>query len=296
MSLLELAAVDHEKIILQIEFPEKQKGFEVSWRNHVQSKLRGNRLARQLLKILRNNNSLTIKELSQLFEDSCPYLSFTKPTLLKHTRIFAKWLNAADLALLDKNNLILTCYDPETEIRERHLVLPKRRGTKTPQIQYTPVEGVAIRLCQAFQKGGGVDWTGQKKSTIFRALATLEDFGFIQRRTQLIKVLPKCFEFVSHPERRSSLFAEGALKLESFTKFIDILHAHKDKGNTLLALGFELREKLGASWKESTAEKTAKILLDWARHTKLAPGIFAQTRRGPLKGWKKKEDLQIPLF
>jgi len=296
MSLLELAHVDQKKIILQIELPENAQDFEVLWRNHVQSKLQGNRLARRLLKTLKNKKLLTIEELSRLLEDSCPYLSFPKQTLLKYTRIFAQWLNAADLARIDNKNLTLTYFDPETEIRERQLVLPKRRGTKTPQIQYAPVEDIAIRLWQALQRDGGVDWTGQKKSTIFRALATLEDFGFIQRSTQLIKVLPKCFEFVSHPKRRSSLFAEGALKLESFSKFIEILHAHKDNGNTLLALGLELRENLGTSWKESTAKKIAKILLDWARHTKLAPGVFARARRGPLRGWKKKEDGQIPLF
>ena len=296
MSLLELAKVDHNKIILEIELPEDPQDFEVAWRNHLQTKLQSNRLARRLIQILEEKNSLTIDEQSQLLETLCPYLSVSKQAWLTYARKFAKWLNAADLALLDNKKRILTRYNPETEIRERHLVLPKRHGTKTPQIQYSPIEDIAIRLCQALQEDGRVDWSGLKKNTIFRALATLEDFGFIQRKTQFIKVLPKCFEFISDPERRPGLFAEGALKLESFVEFIDILNTYKDKGNTLLALGLELREKLGVSWKESTAEKIAKILLDWARHTKLAPGVFAHVRRGPLKGWKKKKDLQIPLF
>jgi len=92
------------------------------------------------------------------------------------------------------------------------------------------------------------------------------------------------------------LFAEGALQMESFAAFLEILNSHKDKGQTLKALGLELCETLGAGWKESTAEKIAKIMLDWARHSQLAPGVFAQMRRGPIKGWKKKNDIQIPLF
>ena len=296
MSLLKLAKVDHAKIILEIELPDDRQDFELAWRNHVQSKLQGNRLSRRILKLLEEKGSLTIDELSQVIESECPYLSAPKQAWLKFARRFAKWLHAADLALLDNKKRILTRYNPATQIRERRLVLPQRHGTKTPQIQYSPIEDIAIRLCQALQEDGRVDWAGLKKSTIFRALATLEDFGFIQRKTQLIKVLPKCFEFVSNPERRPSLFAESALKLESYAAFIEILNSCKNTGNTLSGLGLELREKLGVSWKESTAEKIAKILLDWARHTKLAPGVFAHVRRGPLKGWKKKKDGQIPLF
>ena len=84
--------------------------------------------------------------------------------------------------------------------------------------------------------------------------------------------------------------------MNSFSSFIEILKAHQVKGNTLLTLGLELRDELGRKWEENTAKTIAKIMLDWARHTKLAPGVFAETRRGPIKGWKKKEDHQMTLF
>ena len=84
--------------------------------------------------------------------------------------------------------------------------------------------------------------------------------------------------------------------MPSFSIFIDILESHRFKGNTLLGLGLELKEKLGTNWKDSTAETIAQIMLDWARHAKLAPGVFARIRRGPIKGWKKKDDRQITLF
>ena len=296
MSVLELANVDDGKIILTVELPEDQQEFKTAWRNHLQAKLQGNRLVQRPLKQIEEQNSLTIPELPQLLQTLCPYLAVSKQAWLTYARLLAKWLNAADLALLDNQRRTLTRYNPATQIREHRLVLPQRRGTKTPQIQYSPVEEIAIRLCRALQQESPVDWTGLKKSTIFRALATLEDFGFIERKTQLINVLPKCLEFVSNPEKRPILFAEGALRLETFVEFIAILNAYKDKGNTLLALGLELRTKLGTAWQKSTAEKIAKILLDWARHTKLAPGVFVRVRRGPLKGWKKKESRQISLF
>jgi hypothetical protein len=37
-------------------------------------------------------------------------------------------------------------------------------------------------------------------------------------------------------------------------------------------------------------------MLDWARHAKLAPGVFTEIRKGPITGWKNKEDRQMSLF
>ena len=155
---------------------------------------------------------------------------------------------------------------------------------------------MAERLFQALQGDGRVDWTGFGKNTIFRALATLEDLGFIVRRAPLIKMLPRGQEFVQNRDKRPALFAEGALQMPSFSIFMELLESHRFKGNTLLGLGVELEEKLGTNWKESTAENSAKIMLDWARHAKLAPGVFARIRKGPIKGWKKKDDRQMVLF
>jgi hypothetical protein len=296
MKLLGLVKVVNDNIILKVHFPEPLKDFEIAWRRHIRDRLQRNRQVRRLLKALKDNHSLKMDQAASMLEVLCPYISSPRQAWLAHARCFAKWMDAADLALEDSKNRTLLRYDPATEIRERHLLLPKRSGRKTPQIQYSPVEGVAIRLVQALKKDTGVAWTGLKKSTIFRALATLEDLGFIERKTRLIKVLPKGFEFVANPDQRPRLFAESALQLKSFAAFLAILKSHQDKGRTLLALGLELRGKLGTNWVESTAETIAKIMMDWARHAKLAPGVFAQTRKGPLKGWKKKEDLQIPLF
>lgn len=296
LNLLELAKTDNDTIFLKVPFPETTKDFEVSWRRYLRSRLQNNRQVHKLLTALADNNSLTITEVSGMLETLCSYMSAPRQVWLTCARTLAQWMDAADLALLDSTNRMLIRYDPETEIREHHLLLPKRDGTRMPQIQYAPVESMATRLVQALQSDRSVDWTGFKKNTIFRALATLEDLGFIQRKIRLIKVLPEGFEFVSHPEKRPRLFARGALKLASFAAFIEILNARKNRSATLLALGLELRDKLGTNWKPGTAKTVAKIMLDWARHTKLAPGVFARARKGPIKGWKKKRDTQMPLF
>jgi hypothetical protein len=296
MDLTGLAKVINGKLTLQIKLPSELKRLEFFWRRYLQERFRDHRLIQELSNTLKAKNTLPIGDLAELFEVSCPYLSATKQAWTTYSNILARWMDAADLALLDRKNRRLIYFDPKTDIRERHLLLPKRRGAKTAHIQYSPVERIATRLVHALHGDGRVDWTGLSKHTIFRSLAVLEDLEFIVRRTTLIRVLPKGQEFVLNPEKRPRLFAEGALKMNAFSIFIQILNAHQNTGNTLLNLGLELQENLGRNWQQSTAETTAKIMLDWARHAKLAPGVFAETRKGPLKGWKTKEDRQIPLF
>ena len=296
MALLGLVEFINGKITLKDKFSKSPQENIVLLRKHLKNSLQGNRLVRLLLKTLEEKKRLATNEVSRFLETSCPFVSATKQAWLTHARIIVKWMDASDLAVFDHNNGSIIRFDPETEIRERHLLLPKRRGAKTPWIQYSHVENTASRLVSALQEDGRVDWTGLSKSTIFRTLAALEDLGFIKRRAPLIKLLPKGKEFVLNPAKRSLLFAEGALQIDSFSIFIKILKVYKTDGNTLLKIGLELREKLGTSWKRSTAEAIAQIMLDWARHAKLAPGVFADTRRGPLKGWKKKNNGQIPLF
>ncbi len=296
MDFLGLVKIIKGNAVLQIELSTRPHDVPSVLRTHLKDRLNANRPVRRLLKTLKEKNALTLDNIAKLFETGCVYISSTKQGWVRHAHILAQWMDTADLALLDKKNRKLIRFDPGTEIRERHFLLPKRHGAKVPLIQYSPVEDIAIRLVRALHGDGRVNWTGLSKITIFRALATLEDLGFIVRKTPVIKVLPKAKEFVSNPDRRAFLFAQGALKLTSFSRFIKILESHQGKGNTLLKLGLELGENLGTNWKNSTAETMAKIMLDWARHAKLAPGVFTEIRKGPITGWKKKEDRQMSLF
>lgn len=298
MALIGLAKFDRGTVTLQPRLQGEAEDFEIALRDHLQERLQRNRLIWRLSKELEESSILTADKASELLKDACPYISATEKTWLTYARTFMGWMDAADLAVLDKKNAILTRYEPGTEIRERRLLLGRQRVAttlRTLQIQYSPVEEVAIRIVQALRTDGRVDWTGLKKSTIFKALATLEDLGFIRRKTQLIEVLPKMQEFASSPEKRSSLLADGALEMRSFVIFLGILEVHKATGQTLSYLAVELSKKLGADWKDSTAKTNVKIMLNWARHTKLAPGAFAKTGRGSRRRWRE-ERIQASLF
>ena len=296
MDLLGLVRFGQGTVHLQLNITDPRQKMEDLLRHHLRNRLHKNRLVSEILKALNDNQRLKMIDISSRLESLSPFIKMTRLAWLKHARILAEWLDAADLALLNKKDKTLTCFDPATDIRERDLFLPTRRGGKTPRIQYAPVESIAIRLVHALQEDGRVNWKGLHRNTIFRALATLEDLGFILRKAPLIKVLPRAKAFVENPNNRPFVFAEGALQLASFSVFIDILKSKQIKGGTLLELGRELQEKLGENWKESTSETIAKIMLDWARHTNLAPGVFAKVRKGPIKGHKKKDDAQMSLF
>jgi hypothetical protein len=228
-----------------------------------------------------------------------PYIAAADRTWHIYARIFADWTDFADLATFDSKTGVLAHYSPGAEVRKRDSLLPKRRsraGLAVPAIQYKPVERAMIKIVDAARTNSSVDWAGFETTTITKSVATLEDLGFILRKSRAIEVLPKAIDFVSTPERRPELFAEGALKNRAFAVFVEILEEHKNRGQTLAQLGLELNKRLSVDWKQSTAETNAKIMLDWARHTRLAPGVFATNRRGPRKGWKDVDAETLPLF
>ena len=296
MDLVGLVTFSQGKVSLRLDMSGKDQDLAVLMRNCLRRRLSENRLVAKILKNLKNSHALTLVDIATLLETSSPSINIKKHTWLTHAQMLGQWLDAADLALLDKTNKKVIYFDPASEIRERDFFLPRRRGGKTPRMPYAPVENIAIRLVQALQGDGVVDWTGLSKHAIFGALAALEDLGFIERKTSLIKVLPRAKTFFAHPDQRSLIFAEGALKLKSFSVFVEILNARQTKGATLSELGRELCDRLEASWEQSTSETLAKIMLNWARHANLAPGAFKEIRKGPIKGWKKKKDDQLSLF
>ena len=295
--LLGLAKLDDGKVILQVTLPREGKDFEDSLRAYLRERLPRNRLVWRVLKQLDVIDLLTLNQTADLLVKSCPYISATKQSWLTYARIFADWMDTADLAIFDNKEGTLTRYTSGIEVRERRLLLAKRHGGITiPSVQYTPVLKAAIKLVQALKGDYRIDWTGFKKSTIAKSLATLEDLGFIIRKPRSITVLPKAIEFVAAPQKRPALFAEGALRIKAFVTFIQILEVYKDTGRSLSQLAVELRERLGVDWKDGTAETNVKIMLNWARHSNLAHGVFAEFRRGRRRNGKMKVDSQASLF
>jgi hypothetical protein len=296
MDLAGLVTFGQGKIILKLDMTDSDQDLTITLRNFLRNRLSENHSVSKIIKTLKDNQVLAMADISILLETLSPLIKIKKRAWLIHAQMLSQWLDAADLALMDKTKKTLVYFDPESEIRERDLFLPRRRGGKIPKAPYAPVENIAVRLVNALQGDGIVDWTGFSKNTIFGALAVLEDLGFIERKTALIKVLPRTKAFFDHPDQRPFLFAEGALQLQSFSAFVEILKSKQTKGSTLSELGRELRRRLGVTWEKSTSESIAKTLLDWARHANLAPGVFAKIRKGPIRGWKKKKDYQLSLF
>ena len=281
MRLLGFIKVDKDNIALLIDLPKETEAFEEALRNHLQERLKRNRLIWRILKTLEDREKLTISEVSELLENSCPYISATKKTWQTYARNFARWMDYADLAIFSRDGILYKL--KETEIRDRRSFLFKKRSEIiVPPIQFTPIEKVAIRLVEALRQKGRVNWSGFRRSTITKSLMALEELGFIRRKPNSIILEGVIEDFVDYPEKRLEIFAKAALNIRSFAIFIDVLQQHKDKRLSLAQLGMKLKEKLGTDWKEGTAKTNAKIMLDWARHAHLAPKVW-------LYKWRRKK-------
>lgn len=297
MRLLGLVKINNGKVEIQVTSLKDEKEFKDSLRVYLRDRLRRNRLVLQILEQLEDTELLSMNAVSITIAESSPYIFASDVTWKTYARTFADWMDFADLAIFDGKDAVLTPYKPSTEVRGRRIFLDKRRaGLTIPNVQYSPIEKTAIRIVQAFKSGGKVNWSGLKKSTLNKSLAALEDLGLIVRKPHAITVLQKVIDFVDNENMRSTVLAEGALKQEAFAAFIEILKAYSVKGTSLSQLATELTQKLEADWQHSTAETNVKIMLDWARHAKLAPGVFAHSRRGRQKGKETREETSIPLF
>jgi hypothetical protein len=289
MRLLGLAGVDDAEVKLAIHASGNAGDLEAELRTRVRERLQLNRLVSEITKALAGETFLTLEDISGIIASSCPYIVATDETWRIYARIFAVWMDAADLAIFEPKENTLAVYEPSTEVRERRLPQGRRSlGVKVPYIQYGPVERVAERLVQVTARQP-VDWTGFKKSTYSKSLAALEDIGFVVRTGPKIKITPQLSQFVASQGSRPQLFAQGALKIESFATFIEILRSRAPSGATLKELSIELKRRVAPDWKDGTALTNAKIMLDWARHAQLAPQPFSDTFRQKRKGRSSKE-------
>ena len=297
MRLLGLAEVTGIKVRVSLRLPQEDAAFAAALRAHLHDRLPRNRLIRRLTQALDSSEMLTLDDASGLLEASCPYISATKQTWRTYARIFAAWMDFADLAIFDSKAGALTKYTPSTQVRERrYLPAKRRRGITIPPIQYRPIETVILRLVEALSTDGRINWKGMKRSTIAKSLAALQDLRFIIRKPSSITVVRKAQQFAAEPGDRPKVFAEAALSMPSFQAFIEILLHNQKTGLTLAELGRAIKEKLGVDWGDGTAQTNAKIMLDWARNTNLAPGVFAEARRGAFKRRGKEPNKQKSLF
>ncbi len=294
LRLLGIAKLESGVVQLQLPQSSESGGFELTLRTHVKERIRHNRLVWKLLEKLEAEAALPLEEAATELAKACPYLLAAKATWLTYARVFADWMDYADLAIFDAGTSTLQRYRPGTEVRQRAR-LARARGYPTagkmPIIQYSPVFEACTRIANAYAAKTGVDLSGLRPSTATKAVATLEDLGFIVRKTGSLEVTSKMFQFIKNQESRAQLFADSVISMEGFAAFVAILQENTGKRRLLQDLGRELNSRLGAGWRDGTAETVAKILLDWARHTGYAPGPFTIARRGKFGVSKDQPEL-----
>lgn len=291
MRVLGIAQIEAGDIHLLVDMTQ---GLDTGLRLHLRDHLRRNRLVRGLLEQLEAGDDLPLDLIAQKLAEWTPYTIASAETWRVYARVLADWMDAADLAILDP---AMKTLKPMTEVRERRLISARSRsvrsGNAVPRIQYKPIEKLALRIFDASTRAnpgtGRVDTAGYSQRTVSKVMPSLIDLGFIsvQHDAAIIQVNPALVQFVMQPDKRAEIFAFGALQIRPFREFVQILEANQSVKLPLIALGNLLAEVLGTTWKQTTAETTAKILLDWARHAKLAPGVYSPNRLGAQRGWRE---------
>ena len=292
LRLLSLATVEESKITLACPVVASDDQLRTQLTQHLKEKLPRNRSLNAVLFRLEQDARLSMDDLASMLREHFPYISASAKTWNTYARIAANWLDFSDLAILDKQADILLSYDPTRQIRERSLSFVKRRKRiSVPSIQFEPLICVASRLADSAQAGEPVDWSGLKKSTIYKALAMLEVLGFISRRQSTIILTPECETFARQPNRRVELAAPRAKKMPMFRQFLELVQSYSDRLPKQKEIAVDFMRKANLDWTVGTAETNVKIMLDWARHLRLAPEPFLAAQKGRFR--KKKS---LPLF
>ena len=285
MRLLGLAAITNNIINLQIPVADAESQFEDTFRAYLRDKLRRNRLIARILAQLEAERTLLIGKVADILQAECPYISASQTTWNTYARIFAGWMEVADLAAYNKSSFSIEHYSPENTLRQNDVLTGRKKNDMAlPSVQYGAIEKVSIRLVNAVRGSGRVDWSDIPSTTRSKALSCLEQLQFIQRRSGRIMVSTQLQEFVASPDSRTLVFAERAMRIPSFALFVDILNTYEFEGRSLTEVGQDLNRSLNLNWKDSTAEANAKIMMNWARNAGLAPGVFAAGSRSQSKG------------
>ncbi len=253
-----------------------------SFRVFLKDRLTRNRTAQGILAHLEEKERLSIGECTDLLAGLATYVSATSRTWRQYALVLADWLDFADLAVFDKHDGVIRQLSVGAEVRERSILPARRRSAFMLRVQYAPVEAVVERIAQAAAAQRAPEWTDFRKSTASKALRVLTDLGFLRRQGPSLILEPIALSFYrADAKSRGKIIGEQVLRDRAFAEFVAILN---DEATGLLSnrsLGKALSSRLHLHWGDGTAETQAKIMLDWARQTGLAPARYASARRGP---------------
>jgi len=272
MRVLGLAQTKGSFITVADDLRIEGRDFWELLREHLRDRLQRNRLSARLIERLQAKGSLTLEEVGKELAAWCPYISASAKTWRFYARVFADWLDFADLGTFTSNSALLTEYVPGSEVRRRNLLSSRRRGgvLPVPSIQYRPIEKILVRLIDSL-RSGSLDVHDIPPSTVRKCFLAIVDLGFAERREKGILLTPFAREFVRRETERPKIFASMAVKMQVFKIFVEILEANSVRMLTDAELGVELNNRLSMGWTVGTAKTNAKIMLDWARNCELAP-------------------------
>jgi DNA polymerase III delta prime subunit len=289
MRLLGLASKAGTSIAANPKLPDAGETFEADMRSLIKERLNRNRIVTKLLKELESRTPLSVEDVANIISESCPYIAAKPETWRVYARTIGNWMNFADLAIFRGKTGQLARYRPDRAIREAYLSSARRSyGLRFPRIQYGPIERAAIVVFEAIRSKQRVDWSGFKKSTISKALDTLEDFAFVTRDDQSLEVNARLIDFVADPEHRPELFLHAATRIPAFATFLEALRSRPPESWTSEDLSKEVAHRLNVDWKPGTAATNVKIMLDWARHCGLNTKL---KRKRQLGGHRESLDL-----
>lgn len=296
LRLLQLAQIQDESLHLLLPCQSNETAMVAGIRDHLKERLPRNRCVHHVLRVLSEQGEVTLVQLAEILRVEFPYISAVERTWRTYARILASWLDVSDLAIFDGDTAKLLRHEAGAQIRERSLTFARRRaGIQVPAVHFSPVVQVAARLISAVQRKEPVDWSGISKSTVYKSLSVLEDLELIRRKAQVIYVQPDCHTFALDSDRRVELARTTIAKWPVFAAFLRVLQANATRTLTHKQLAERLEEGYSTSWKPSTAETNVKIMLDWARHLRLAVGAYAHSARGQFKRTSSRQD-ELSLF
>ncbi len=276
LKLLGIIDVAENILCYSLDLSSDRESRNDELRSHLNDKLNRNRIVRDILNTLESHQNLSIKEMALQISRLCPYITASESTWETYAKTIARWMQFSRLSLYNYKKSVIEEYSPGSEIREREYGV-RGRKIQYPAIQYTPIETLALRISSAITNKKAIDWTGFKPSTRYKSLVMLEMLGFTSAIDNRIYFSDSFWDFVSKPDSRAEIFGKKALNIESFKIFIEILMNNQVR-ISLKELGKLLVKKLNTDWSDSTSEVIVKIMLDWARHSRLAPEGYVRGR------------------
>jgi Restriction endonuclease len=280
LRVLGLAKLEGGKLEFQLQIKSDAKEQEIvdTVKDYVKERLLRNRLTSRIVTTLKESGSLHMREIGKLLSMWCPYISANDETWQMYASVASSWLDFADLGLYSSQQKSISYLRPGTEIRKRGVLIPpiRKPHVAVPIIQYSPVEKAALTIL-GMSRGERKGWGDWKRSTLTKALDMLEDLNLIRQEPGKILLEP-ILKTVTRGTA-SQVFGRAILEFPTFAAFIELLESNRNQHLSQLELGRLLRDRVDSDWKDETAKVYIKIMLDWARHTGLAPGVFKEHPR-----------------